>query len=71
MPAGAVAASFQHIEETDEISFDIGMGIGQRVTDPRLGRQMNNRGRVGLRTIASLRRDRRCPFARTEKSKMT
>lgn len=42
MPAAIVATAFEDIEEPVEIGFSISMRFDQRITDARLGREMND-----------------------------
>ena len=42
----SMAATFQYIEEADEIGIGVGMGIGQRVTHARLRREVNHEGKA-------------------------
>jgi hypothetical protein len=44
MPASAVAASFQHVEEADKVGVSVGMRFNQGVANTGLGRKMNNKG---------------------------
>jgi hypothetical protein len=42
MPAVPAAATFQHIEETDQIGADIGVRVDKRMADARLGGEMHD-----------------------------
>src|SRR2546423_7085839 len=42
MPSTGMAASFEDVEKANEIRFGISVRVGQRVTHPRLSRQVNN-----------------------------
>src|SRR5436190_23481797 len=43
MPAAVVAAAFQHIQESNNVCVDVGMGIEKRMTYAGLCRQMRYR----------------------------
>jgi len=64
MPDLVMAASFQDIHEPGKIAFHIGMGIRNRIADPRLRGQMNDNFRTFFfkkgfqgRTIGKIRPD--------------
>ena len=42
MPAAGVPATLKHVEKADEVGLTIPMGIGERIANPGLGREVND-----------------------------